>query len=432
MRRFSPLLLVLVLALIVPSAALATARSVATAAAPHAQALTLPSALSAAGRATCTISGTVLNFDGTPMAGAEVDWGYVDAGSSVSGANYTFTDGAGHFALSSVTITAAGLVNVFPANTDNYLQRSGLNFVDGAAFIVQPGQITFTTDHGAGGSPWTSVHVETYGPGGTSRTVLGPTNPTDLSGPVMATSASVDHAVAYWFINEGKELALPAPIAVTPGTTSAGSLTIGEAGAQLIDVQSQWASGAPGSRVNVAVENWTAPMAASFYFASVKPGAAAVGGPAFIGNSSGHRTVTLTIPKTTPPGFAVEIHMAGTDPSSSLLDLYDNSFQVCTLVANKASIAKGASVRLSGVIPANGIAKKVVLYSRTTKATTQPSKWDAAKAGWKKVATLSASKAGAYKSGLLKPTKTTWYVVRYPGDSFNSDAFTSVLKVAVH
>ena len=123
--------------------------------------------------------------------------------------------------------------------------------------------------------------------------------------------------------------------------------------------------------------------------------------------------------------------MRGTDASSSLLDLYDR-FQICTLVGSKTSIAKGASVRLSGVIPANGIAKKVVLYSRITKASAQPSKWDAARAGWKKVATISASKTGAFKSGLLKPTRTTWYVVRYPGDSTNFDAFTAVLKVAVH
>jgi hypothetical protein len=429
MRRFSPLLLVLVVALLLPSAALARARSAAPAAAPRAQAVALPAALAAAGRATCTISGIVLNFDGTPMSGANVYWGYEQTPGSwiTTFGTFATTNAAGQFTLTGVLVTSAGTLDVYPASSNDFMRRVALNFVDGATFPIRPGHVTFTTDHAAAGTPWTSVSFEAYGPGGVGATAF-----TTLSGDVPAVATSIDHAVAYWFINEGKELVLPASIAVTPGALSPSGITMSEAGAQLIDVQSQWASGAPGSRVNVAVENWTAPMAASFYFASVKPGAAAVGGPAFIGNSSANRTVTVTIPKTTPPGFAVEIHMAGTDASSSLLDLYDNSFQVCTLLGTKTSVAKGASVRLSGVIPANGIAKKVVLYSRTTKATTQPSKWDAAKAGWKKVATLAASKAGVYKSGLLKPTKTTWYVVRYPGDSSNSDAFTSVLKVAVH
>ena len=106
-------------------------------------------------------------------------------------------------------------------------------------------------------------------------------------------------------------------------------------------------------------------------------------------------------------------------------------FQVCTLVSTKKIIVRGASVRLSGVIPAIGVSKKVILYSRT-KSAGPPTKWDATKAGWKKVATLTTTKAGAYKSALLRPTRSTWYIVRYPGDATNFNAFTSVLKVTVH
>jgi hypothetical protein len=419
-----------------PSAALAKARPAhsAPAAAPHlARALLPSSALAASARATCTISGTALAFDGTAIVNAEVDWGYDNAGSWVYG-GFATTNAAGQFTLSNVLVTATGTLDVYPANSSSFLERSGLNFADGATFVIQPGYVTFTTDHGAPGTPWTSVYVQTYGPGGMSGTSLRPANLSDVSGPAMATATSVDRAVAYWFINEGKELALPSPIAVTPGALSTGGFTISETGAQFVSVMSPaWASGAPGTKVTLEVDNWTAPMTAGFSFTSEDPKDTQGTYPwaaTFTGTASVQRTFGVTIPKRLKPGFGVRVHMAGTDISTSHLDLYDR-FQVCTLIASKSSIAKGPSVRLSGVIPANGSAKKVVLYSRT-KASGQPSKWDAAKAGWKKVATIAAGKTGAFKSGLLKPTRATWYVVRYPGDSRNFDAFTPVLKVTVH
>jgi hypothetical protein len=432
MRRFSLLLFVLMLALVLPSAALARTHSarLARAAAPHHARVLLPSpALAASARATCTISGTALAFSGTPIASAEVDWGYDNAGSWVSG-GFTTTDAAGHFTLTNVLVTAAGTLDVYPVDSNDYFGRTALNFIEGASFVIQPGHVAFTTDHAAPGTAWTSVYVYTYGTGGSSAATL-----SAASGEIPATATSVDHAVAYWFINEGKELTLPAPIAVTPGVLSAGGINITEAGAQFVTVSSPaWASGAPGTKVTLEVDNWTAPMTAAFSFRAENPndtrGTYPWAAP-FIGTASASRTVTVTIPKQIKPGFGVRVYMAGSDASTSLLDLYDR-FQVCTLVASKASIAKGASVRLNGVIPANGAAKKIILYSRTTKASAQPSKWDAAKAGWKKVATISAGKTGAFKSGLLKPTRTTWYVVRYPGDSKNFEAFTAVLKVAVH
>ena len=38
---------------------------------------------------------------------------------------------------------------------------------------------------------------------------------------------------------------------------------------------------------------------------------------------------------------------------------------------------------------------------------------------------------GAYTSGYLKPSRTTWYVVRYPGDREYYRGYTSVLRVTV-
>lgn len=434
MRRFSPAVLIVLLVLLLPPAAMARAprhgAPAAPVAAPHpAGALVAPSA---SARATCTISGTALSFDGTPMAGADVYSGYEQTPGSwfSTFGTHTKTDAAGQFSLANIPVTSAGTLDVYPPNSDDFFRRVALNFTDGATFVVRPGHLTFITDHAAPGTAWTSVNVETYGSGGVAATSL-----KSVSGEVPSVATSVDHAVAYWFVNEGKELTLPTPIGVTPGTLSPGTINISEAGSQFISLLSPaWESGAPGTAVTLEVENWLAPMTARFSFGSEDPSDAQGTYPwatPFTGNTSTQRTVMVTIPKQLKPGYGVRIHMTGTDASTSLLDLHER-FQLCTLVSTKTSISRGASVRLSGIIPANGVAKKVIVYGRTTKATAQPSKWDAAKAGWKKLATISATKTGAFKSGLLRPTRTAWYVVRYPGDSQNFDAFTGVLKVAVH
>jgi hypothetical protein len=431
MRRFTPLLFIILTALALPAVALARSPRQAAATSPHQTPALLPSAALAAahvGRATCTITGTALAYDGSAIAAADMDWGYESSGSWVYGGSAK-TGSSGEFELQGVLVTPTGTLDVYPTNSNDTYGRVALNFADAATFIIRPGQVPFSTDHEAPGTPWTSVYVQTFGSGGMSATSID-----GVSGQVPATAPSVDHAVAYWFINEGKEWAAPSPLAVNPGALSSGGIVIGEAGAQFISILSPtWASGAPGTKVRLEVDNWVAPMTARFSFTSENPDDAQGTYPwatPFSANASSARVVALTIPKKVTAGFGVRVHMTGTDDGTSLLDLYDR-FQVCTLIAGKTAIASGAAVRLSGVVPANGLPKKVILYSRT-KASGQPTKWDAAKAGWKKVATLSVAKTGAFKSALLRPSRTTWYVVRYPADTANFGAFTSVLKVTVH
>jgi len=69
--------------------------------------------------------------------------------------------------------------------------------------------------------------------------------------------------------------------------------------------------------------------------------------------------------------------------------------------------------------------KYVTLYKRTRAATAAPTTWDATKKGWTKVARIRANGLGRYLSTYLKPTRTTWYVVRYPGDNWYWPAYTS-------
>jgi hypothetical protein len=47
------------------------------------------------------------------------------------------------------------------------------------------------------------------------------------------------------------------------------------------------------------------------------------------------------------------------------------------------------------------------------------------------VGRVKANGLGRY-ARFLRPTRTTWYVVRYPGDDWYWHAYTSVLKVRVY
>jgi hypothetical protein len=142
----------------------------------------------------------------------------------------------------------------------------------------------------------------------------------------------------------------------------------------------------------------------------------------------------MRIPTSAKPGYDFVLEACRSDQESRLL--VRDYFQVCTLKSSRQSVPAGAAVRLSGVIPTQGhigsqpgIRKSVTVYARTRSAA-QPSSWAPGK-GWKKVCTCKADGHGRYKSGLLRPRRTTWYVVRYPGDEWYWGAYTSVIKVRV-
>ena len=147
------------------------------------------------------------------------------------------------------------------------------------------------------------------------------------------------------------------------------------------------------------------------------------------------RNVSVTIPSTATPGYDYDIHVSRTDDGSMLG--ITTSFQVASLKASPTSIRHGGAVRLSGIIPTQGHmgstagkSKSVILYQRTS-AAGPPAAWNAAAKGWHKVATLKANGLGKYASRLLRPKRTTWYVVRYPNDAWYWGAYTSVIRVAV-
>ena len=68
----------------------------------------------------------------------------------------------------------------------------------------------------------------------------------------------------------------------------------------------------------------------------------------------------------------------------------------------------------------------VTIYSTTTRSSGQPG--TLAAKGWVKAGRYRI-KSSKFVTGLLHPTRTTWYVAKYKGFAF--PAFTSVIKVTV-
>lgn len=245
--------------------------------------------------------------------------------------------------------------------------------------------------------------------------------------------ATLDEGAIYYWDDEGAELPV-AGRAIAPGVGDDPTpLMTDQRNAHSVWVNG-WASGRPGAVTYLVFERfpggWTNQITAQASYPDTAPvksfGTFTSGGDKYEGKK-------ITIPSTVKPGYAYTFevkHVGG--PL-----LLRTRFQTCTLAASKTTVSPGGAVRLSGVIPTQGHlgptpgkVKTVVLYKRT-KSAGQPQSWDATKSGWTKVGTLKTDRYGKYRSALLHPKRSTWYVVRYPADDWYWGAFTSVRKVTV-
>lgn len=385
----------------------------------------------------CTVTGQVLEFDGGPAAGAEVDLYYTDAASDSRFFGWVLTNDNGEFAFNGVPETGDGDFYIYRQDGDGY-QSWGNTFSAGGPndFVLQPGlvgaEVRRTSD--ASWNWWRWLRVETYGSGGGGTTWVD-----GEVGDAYAMAPDCDYAVAYPYDNQGIEWWAGSPLPVTAGLRNGDTLQFDQdEGRGAWFLSPYWHSGKPGSRTSLVLENWPAGYQMSFYGYSQAPsGAGYKNWPYYLeSDGSQYGRTTLTIPTTAPAGYDYEVHVYRFDDEASDLNL-TLYFQVASLKASRATIRRGASVRLSGVIPTQGHmggtagkAKYVTLYQRT-KAAGPPTTWDATLKGWRKVGTIRANGYGKYISGLRRPQRTTWYIVRYPGDNWYFRAYTSVIKVTV-
>ena len=252
-----------------------------------------------------------------------------------------------------------------------------------------------------------------------------------------AMPPDVDYAIAYPYDNQGIEWRPASSEPVAPGTSSYTTMSFDQLDGRGAWIQTPyWASGKPGTKVRLVLENWPAGYQTSFYGYNQMTPATVRDWPFYLESDGTTFSTTLTVPATLA-GYDYEIHTYRYDDPRSYLDL-TTYFQVCTLKSSRASVRSGGTVRLSGVIPTQGHegsrpgkVKYVTLYKRTRAVLSAPTVWDATRKGWVKVRRVRADGYGRYATS-VQPTRTTWYVVRYPGDDWYFDAYTSVLKVRVY
>jgi hypothetical protein len=404
-------------------------------------------ALAALATGSGTVSGTVLTYNGLAQTGAWVEWGAADTHGIYAATGGALTNGSGAYSIGSVGATAGtGEVFMRPPGTTNYLNRFGLTFADPGTTTLdfRPGKLNFTTDRATSWNAWKGVRVVTFGSdasGGTSaQTTIPGTGAGGTSGLVKAMPDNVTSAVAYYWPYQAAEWIAGAPVTITAGATAVETITVNQAAALRLRLAAPfWRSGAPGSTVKAVVANWPATATAHFYATPRFPagGAATHFGLVFTSLGTQAQTVTLTLPATARPGYAYDFTAQRTDSGSHLA--LTVTCQVCSLKSSAATITKGSAIRLSGIVPtqghwgaAKGLPKVVTIYKRTTDPKIgQPTVWKATRMGWQFADSALANAYGSYTSIVLRPQRTTWYVVRYPGDAWYLGAFTSVIKVTV-
>jgi hypothetical protein len=115
----------------------------------------------------------------------------------------------------------------------------------------------------------------------------------------------------------------------------------------------------------------------------------------------------------------------------------DDPGQTATMKATRTSVRKGARIRLTGVVPTEGhwgsqagIKKTVAVYAHRGKAAV-PTAWDPRGKGWHRLASVRTNGFGAYRSPYFRLSYTCTLIVRYPGDGWYLDAYTSPRTVGV-
>jgi hypothetical protein len=385
-------------------------------------------------RASITISCRVLDSSGTPSSGATVVW-YAPAGSTWYSGRGT-TDASGDVTLTAIPAAGHGELWVYPAGGGT-LARGGETWSDGSSFTFFPGRLTAT---GYRGGPWNdfdnlSVSIwsdtrSSYGSIAASDTTSSP-----VSGDFDALNGPYTTGALYFFDDEGLEFS--GSVNVASGSFSSGAITGYEASAQRITVSSPyWASGAPGSTIKVACGNFPAGWANGVTGQSEYPSSAPVkdfGTKASGGGAT--ESVTLKVPTSATPGYWYNIDMGHLNGLQAL-DLH-TPFQVCTMRPSRTSIRRGTKIRVTGVVPIyghwgdqKGTPKTVTLFAHRGKAGV-PTKWNPKRQGWVAVGSVKTNAYGKYVTPYFKPLKTLTLVVRYPGDDWWWDAYTSAKKITV-
>ena len=393
------------------------------------------------GGATYDISGTVLDYSGNPVSGAAVGWGWMppgyeldplDAaqfggGAPVAGGQFSFANVSSHPGNDFLWVEyeAADLPPQWLASWA--CDFSTNNQASSYRYSVQPGAIDIQiTKPPVAFDP----QVDVYGAAGMAQSFpslfsgvgLVPVAPPSFNDVVVSDVQTPGDAQN---VTAAAEWLSPSAVPVAAGSQASSSVVFDWSHAQRAYLAGPPCQhcGRPGSVVSVVLKGWPAGEKADFQLTDYKPYTTQV-------SSAGPGktyVVKLRIPTSAQPGESYDLTTYRTDDPASHLSLWDG-FQVCAFRATADVISPGAGIRLSGTMPSTW--RYVWLFARRSRAA-RPATVTAK--GWRKVGRYRANDNGKFVSALLHPSRTTWYVARYPriSDDGPSFYFTPVVKVSV-
>jgi hypothetical protein len=383
------------------------------------------------------LSGTVLDYDGTPVPGADVRWGWFDPNEDVwFGDGVVYHDGGmtsaaedGTFSFPSVSsVPGSDYLGAFGMDDGGWFSLDTWNadFSSAVPRVIRPGHVRVNVVHAPSGGGLTVTTGDVTSGSASSSAVLkgGLVVAKALSPGIVTAQVQSDNdagtvsAAAGW-VSPGH-----VPVTVTAGQEAATELALDwdDAVHGRLAGSAPRHSGPPGSQVTFVIDNWPDGMQVSFDGFSFADGSTHVFDQVVTsqGPESTYR-VRLAIPEDARTGDVYDIDAYRSDDPAALLYVYDY-FLVCDFGASRSVIDRGQAVRLHGRIDGY----HVTLFKRTAVAP-QPAKLSAP--GWTKVRSFETTSRGRFRTGFMKPRRTTWYVARYRGGDF--EAFTQVVKVTV-
>ena len=390
---------------------------------------------------TYPVSGTLEDFDGTPLANCSISCGwwdpdgyswyaphvrYHDAGDTTTAADgsFSFAGLASHPAHD--TVMAEG-------NADSSLEiltLYHLDFSTTGTYAIRPGHVNVTVTNAPAGQPADmSVGDALYSDIESSVALTDGSGVADTIAPDF-DSASASFPNANGAVTAECQWVSPghAPVAVSPGTVAATPLSFDWHSAVRGHLAGPTCrhAGRPGSTVRYAIANLPAGQQISFTGNSWSSSFSSDQIFPQVLTSTGlqkTRTVALHIPPNAPVGNVYEINAQRSDDTQSLLWLYD-WYDICTFSASHSTIVQGQGISLRGHIDGRNATLFECHHWADRPATVGAH-------GWIKAASLHVNAEGRFVSPLLRPSRTTWYVVRYPSLNGGFVVFTPVVKVMV-
>ena len=388
--------------------------------------------------ASASVYGALYDSYHTPLGGKVVEWDSWSAADQQWYWDTVTTDAvSGAYSMSALA-TSNGEVWAYP-DDDTLFARLGQSWSAGGSYNVDlyPGRIDVSATRGGPWHTFSRVDLTLWGPTAyTDDTITaGDTTSSPVSGAITALDGTYQTGSANFFYDEGMEFTTSA--AVTSGAASPTTISLNEADAQRVWLTAPfWWSGKPGTTVRIVRNNFPAgwinyvtgysdPKSTPF----VKYGPRTSQG-------SATEPLSVKVPATAKPGYGYWIGFQHVDGSGDAQPLYvEEMFQVCTMKPSRAKVAKGAKIRITGIVPTQGHwgttagkRKPVVIWAHKG-STGVPTKWDPRSQGWRLVGSVRCNGLGAYTTPSFKVPATSTFVAQYGPDDWYWGAYTSTKKV---